>query len=341
VALPSNRGPGKGPTYTVGPSGCDFPDLSTANRVLAAGAVIFVDPAYAAATDRIVNGNQTIIFGSLRGAAKVGTLAFDSSSSKIHSVIVVGGEFETVTFSPSNGNNISDVRFVGSQVSTSARAGGIHYTNGEGTSYVQQIDWFGCRFDDLGGASGVLHNISGSPNPSAGGYNTHGCKYVAGGNASQQCFFHLPMGQQMVTDCTHEDLMFTNNNTAGTTYALLVGGTAAGAGVTRLASMKFSHCYFELHGKTVGAYVGPNATPNAVHLYVLFEEGTYNIAPTGSWQIWSVNNANWKPRAANGLSGVAMHFGHRMGPNAPTPRADGIPTTDYVAEYVDPNGFVG
>jgi hypothetical protein len=333
---------GKAPLYTVGPgTGADYTSLTTACGTVASGSILFVDPSYSSPSDTIKTGNLTIVFGTLRGSASITTLTFDSSGASIHSIDIFGGQFETVTFSASGGNNISDIRFFGTEISTGATAGGINYVQGSVSgSYVQQIDWFGCRFDDLGGASGYLHNVSGTATASAGGYNTHGCKYVASGTGTQQCFFFIPMGQQMGTDCTHEDLMFTNLNTTGTTYALLVGGTTSGSGATTLNSFKFSHCYFEAHGTTIGAYIGANSTSNSVHLYILFDEGTYNIDTGGSWQIWNVNNTNWEPHASHGISGVAMHYGHRQGPNAPATPVSGTQTADYIPELVDPKGFV-
>jgi hypothetical protein len=325
-------------------TGADYSNLTMAASMAPSGSVILVDGAYSSASDTISNGNLTIVFGNLRGSASVTSLTFSSSSNAVESVIIIGGQFQTVIFSAGAGGNLTDIRFYGSEVSTSTTAGGINYVNGSGSAYVQQIDWFGCRFDDQGGANGYLHNISGTANSSAGGYNTHGCKYIASGDSTvaQQCFFFVPMGQLMGTDCTHEDLMMTNTNSdsSSTTYALLVGSpTSSGTGATSVDSFKFDHCYFELHAPTIGAYIGANSMSTSVHLYILFEECTYNINGTGSWQIWNVNNTNWKPYASHGKSGVAMHYGHRQGGNAPTTAVNGTMTADYFPETVDPNGF--
>jgi hypothetical protein len=192
-----------------------------------------------------------------------------------------------------------------------------------------------------------LHNVAGSVNYSAGGFNTHGCKYISAGNPTgdQACFFYLPMGQVMGTDCTHEDLMFTNNNTGAsvTTYGLLLGPASGGTLATELRGFKFDHCYFELHGKTIGAFVADNTTTDAVHMYVLFEEGTYNIGsdPNASWQMWNNKNSNWNTASSNGISGFATHYGHRAGINPLTANVNGtLVTGTYQVETIDPNGFL-
>jgi hypothetical protein len=340
---------GRNPMVTVGPgTGADYTSLSAAINALGSGYVYLVDGAYTnSGTETISYGNLTIIFGNIMSSTTtIQTLKFDSTSRAIQSINIWGGQFNAVLFNGVGNNSISDIRFFGSEVSTGTSVGGITYSQGSGTGgYVQQIDWFGCRFDDQGGPNGYLHNVAGTPNASAGGYNTHGCKYIASGNPIlNACFFYLPMGQLMGTDCTHEDLMFTNNNTASgvSTYALLVGPTTGGTGATNLMGFKFSHCYFECHGLTIGAYVAANSTSESVHLYVLFEEGTYNVAPNSnaSWQMWNVNNTNWKPHASNGVSGLVTHYGHRVGPNPLTASVDTGNTADYQSGTLDDRYFL-
>jgi len=298
------------------------------------GGCVEVAPGINLGTVTIDRPGVRLRFGSSWKGTVVENLVIDSVDGQIGQVDVVGGSFHQVNFNPRADHNITNVRFWGPQLLVN-RGGGIKYNNGPGENYVQAIDFYGARFMDTNG--GGQANFVGGSNGSAGHYKYWSPYYVAANAPAPSTWLGFPAPPaNMGTVIAMLGGSFCCYNPSGLKLVDVPGGNG---GDTFVRGIHWEHCYYEAHAKITGVTLGAVA-PGLLHFYNVFDQCTYNMAPSGSWATGDVTNVRWKPRARSGRSGIVTVHGNLTGVPTYGDGNLGTSTEDYVAAVIDPHGFL-